>query len=139
MAADHIMFQTDCTENDSLPGGICAGGKVNAHAFSHLVSEDGARWRRVLDALRPTPGSPVDGFDGDCDGTVSFPEGIGPVILWGMHADSGTGHWPPKPDPPPGPPSPQPPSPPPPSPPPRRGARLKRIQDSVRKGGYRME
>jgi hypothetical protein len=104
----HIMFQTDCTALDANPGGICAGGKVNAHAFSHLVSEDGGvHWRRLTDALIPTPGSPYDGFDGDCDGTVSFPEGIGPVILWG--ADCGTGKWPPKP---PGPPAPVPPGPP---------------------------
>ena len=41
---------------------------VNAHAFSHLVSEDGGvHWRRLTDALVPTPGSPydvsTDGFD----------------------------------------------------------------------------
>ena len=90
----HIMFQEECTALDALPGGICAGGKVGAHAFSHLVSTDGgARWRRITDALKPTPGSTYDGQDGDCDGTVSFPEGIGPVIMWG--ADCGTGRWPP--------------------------------------------
>ena len=27
-------------------------------------------WQRIADALIPTPGSPYDGFDGDCDGTV---------------------------------------------------------------------
>ena len=90
------MFQTACTAADAAPGGICAGGKVGAHAFSHLVSLDGgARWRRIRDALIPTPGSPYDGMDGDCDGTVSFPEGIGPVVMWG--ADCGTGKWPPPP------------------------------------------
>ena len=93
----HVMFQTYCTELDSnATDGICAGGKVGAHAFSHLVSTDGgAHWERLVDALIPTPGSAYDGFDGDCDGTVSFPDGIGPVILWG--ADCGTGKWPPKP------------------------------------------
>ena len=92
----HIMFQTDCTKADASTGGICAGGKVGAHAFAHLASTDGgAHFRRLTDALIPTPGSPYDGFDGDCDGTVSFPQGIGPVILWG--ADCGTGKWPPKP------------------------------------------
>ena len=91
----HIMFQTDCTELDSnATDGICAGGKVGAHAFSHLVSEDrGVHWRRIRDALIPAPGSPYDGGDGDCDGTVSFPAGIGPVIMWG--ANCGTGKWPP--------------------------------------------
>ena len=90
----HIMFQEECTALDALPGGICEGGKVGAHAFSHLVSTDGgAHWRRITDALKPTPGSTYDGQDGDCDGTVSFPEGIGPVIMWG--ADCGTGRWPP--------------------------------------------
>ena len=109
----HIMFQTDCTKPDAnATGGICAGGKVGAHAFSHLVSEDGGvHWRRITDALIPTPGSSYDGSDGDCDGTVSFPEGIGPVIMWG--ANCGTGKWPPKPPPPP----PSPPPPPPPGPP----------------------
>jgi hypothetical protein len=93
----HIMFQTDCTKPDSsTTGGICAGGKVGAHAFSHLVSEDGGvHWRRITDALIPMPGSSYDGSDGDCDGTVSFPAGIGPVIMWG--ANCGTGKWPPKP------------------------------------------
>ena len=53
----HIMFQTACTKLDAQPGGICEGGKVGAHAFSHLVSEDGgARWRRIDDALKPTVG-----------------------------------------------------------------------------------
>ena len=91
----HIMFQTKCTELDAnSTDGICAGGKVSGHAFSHLVSTDGGvHWRRITDALIPTPGSTYDGHDGDCDGTVSFPEGIGPVILWG--ADCGTGKWPP--------------------------------------------
>eukprot|EP01052_Picozoa_sp_SAG31_P035595 SAG31_NODE_4317_length_3363_cov_1.982230_2_plen_454_part_01 len=89
----HIMFQTDCTALDALPGGICAGGNVGAHAFSHLVSADGARWKRLPDALIPLNTSTYDGADGDCDGTVSFPEGIGPVILWG--ADCGRGKWPP--------------------------------------------
>ena len=100
----HIMFQTDCTKPDAnATGGICAGGKVGAHAFSHLVSEDGGvHWHRITDALIPTPGSSYDGSDGDCDGTVSFPEGIGPVIMWG--ANCGTGKWPPKPPPPPPPP-----------------------------------
>ena len=87
------MFQTDCTAGDALPGGICAGGKVGAHAFSHLVSADGAHWRRLPDALVPLNSSSYDGADGDCDGTVSFPAGIGPVIMWG--ADCGRGKWPP--------------------------------------------
>lgn len=92
----HIMFQTECTARDAAPGGICEGGVIGAHAFSHLVSEDGgARWRRLADALSPTPNSGYDSHDGDCDGTISFPEGIGPVVLWG--ADCGTGKWPPNP------------------------------------------
>ena len=120
----HIMFQTDCTVLDAQPGGICEGGVVGGHAFSHLVSEDGARWHRIKDALSPTPNSGYDSHDGDCDGTISFPEGVaGPVALWG--ADCGTGRWPPKPEPPAPPPptpppspSPSPPTPPPPTPPP---------------------
>ena len=89
----HLMFQTDCTEDDAQPGGICAGGRVGGHAFSHLVSTDGAHWRRLKDALIPMNTSEYDGADGDCDGTVSFPEGIGPVTMWG--ADCGRGKWPP--------------------------------------------
>ena len=89
----HIMFQTDCTAEDALPGGICAGGKVGTHSFSHLVSTDGARWQRLPDALVPLNTSTYDSADGDCDGTVSFPEGIGPVVMWG--ADCGRGKFPP--------------------------------------------
>ena len=89
----HLMFQTDCTKDDAQSGGICVGGKVGGHAFSHLVSTDGAHWRRLPDALIPMNTSSYDGADGDCDGTVSFPEGIGPTIMWG--ADCGRGKWPP--------------------------------------------
>lgn len=104
----HMMFQTDCVKSDAAPGGLCSGGKAGSHAFSHLVSTDGVRWRRLGDAISGTPGSPYDGADGDCDGTVSFPEGIGPVLLYG--ADCGRGKWPPHP--PPSPPAPTPPGPP---------------------------
>jgi hypothetical protein len=113
----HMMFQTDCVKADAAPGGLCAGGKVGSHAFSHLVSTDGVRWRRLIDAISGTPGSPYDGADGDCDGTVSFPDGIGPVLLYGADCGRG-GRWPPGPVPPPPPSPPGPPSPPsPPAPP----------------------
>ena len=63
----HLMFQTDCTKDDAQSGGICVGGKVGGHAFSHLVSTDGAHWRRLPDALIPMNTSSYDGADGDCD------------------------------------------------------------------------
>ena len=47
----HMMFQTDCVKEDAVSGGLCAGGKVGSHAFSHLVSTDGARWRRLDDVI----------------------------------------------------------------------------------------
>ena len=66
---------------------------------------------------RSKVGAPYDGADGDCDGTVSFPDGIGPVLLYGADCGRG-GRWPPGPVPPPPPSPPGPPSPPsPPAPP----------------------
>ena len=62
-----------------------------------MVSDDGVRWRRLQDALAP----PVPGNVGphpyewgeDCDGSLSFPEGAGPVIMFGPACD---GHAPPR-------------------------------------------
>ena len=84
----HAMFQTPVWQNGVNGTGqppACHGDLAlcGPHAWAHVVSENGVRWRRLRDILTPTNGSAVDGVDGDCDGTLSFPEGIGPTILFG--------------------------------------------------------
>lgn len=41
-------------------------------SWGHVVSEDGAHYRRLQNALDPSFNSSYDWHDGDCDGTVSF-------------------------------------------------------------------
>ena len=85
----HMMHQCD-----GGPAGLpCGGGwegrnphpdkdeQTFFHSWGHVVSTDLARWRRVPDALTPS----FKGYEhgSDCDGTVSFPAGLGPVALYG--------------------------------------------------------
>lgn len=48
-----------------------------------MVSKDGARWRRVLDALQPTINGSDNDHGADCDGTVGLLPGVGPVATYG--------------------------------------------------------
>ena len=89
----HIMHQCD----GGSVGGPCGGGHEGPlpspvpgeqtywHSWGHVVSTDGARWKRVADALTPT----VHGVDHDHgsegDGAVSFPDGK-PVLLYSSGA-----------------------------------------------------
>ena len=61
-----------------------------------MVSDDGVRWRRLQDALAP-PDPANDSanvaphpyeWGEDCDGSLSFPEGLGPVIMFGPACDA---------------------------------------------------
>jgi hypothetical protein len=60
--------------------------------WGHVVSVDLAHWTRVRPIF-----SPKDPYnrkqipaEGQCDGSLSFPEGIGPVVLWTPDCDVGT-------------------------------------------------
>ena len=84
----HALFQTPVWANGVNGTGdppACHGDLelCGPHAWAHVVSQNLAHWRRLRDALVPTAGSAVDGVDGDCDGTLSFPAGLGPTILFG--------------------------------------------------------
>ena len=74
-----------CGGGHEGPGKSTPDEQTYWHSWGHVTSSDGARWRRVHDALQPT----VNGIDSDhgadCDGTVSFPEGLpaGAVITYG--------------------------------------------------------
>ena len=90
----HILHQCD----GGPPGLPCGGGWEGRgqsrpglapyyHSWGHVVSLDGARWRRVKDAIAPA----ADGSDGQhgsaCDGTLSFPEGAAPALIYGPGCD----------------------------------------------------
>ena len=92
----HVMHQCDGAARGRA--GPCGGGHEGPlpspvigeqtywHSWGHVVSADGARWRRVPDVLTPT----VTGLDhdrgGGGDGAVSFLEGVGPVLLYSAGA-----------------------------------------------------
>eukprot|EP01050_Picozoa_sp_SAG11_P007988 SAG11_NODE_683_length_7747_cov_3.047463_5_plen_819_part_00 len=65
---------------------------VTRATWGHLISSDLAWWTRVRNAL-PN----IDHYenetrvpsDGQCDGSISFPAGIGPTIMWTPDCDEG--------------------------------------------------
>eukprot|EP01051_Picozoa_sp_SAG22_P010135 SAG22_NODE_892_length_6646_cov_21.438369_3_plen_762_part_00 len=85
----HIMHQCDGGD----PGVPCGGGWEGPtkhpdprtqrfyHSWGHVVSKDLVRWKRLADALAPNTTNFEHGAD--CDGSVSFPAGVGPVMMYG--------------------------------------------------------
>lgn len=77
MGIFHVMFQTP---RDPFETG---GGGSGPHAWGHVISHDLVHWKRLPPVLAPTNDSKeYDGKDGDCDGTLSFLDGVGPILLW---------------------------------------------------------
>ena len=83
---------------------MCQAGGGN---WTHAVSNDLVRWKRVKDALGRGPKNSTWDHSGPCDGTASFPGGsVGsaPVILYGpdcadkknqfQHFQAGVGDFP---------------------------------------------
>lgn len=64
----HVMHQTP-NRTSSNPATPTTGYWAS---WGHVVSTDGAHWRRIANALDPGFNSSYDWHDGDCDGTVSF-------------------------------------------------------------------
>ncbi len=89
----HIFHQCD-----GGPSGVpCGGGWEGAnphpnpaesnwfHSWGHVISKDLATWRRLPDALVPNL---TDYEHGEaCDGSISFPESLGPVMMFGPGCD----------------------------------------------------
>ncbi len=85
----HVMHQ--CDGGDA--GVPCGGGwegptkhpdprtQTYYHSWGHVVSTDLVRWKRLPDALVPNTTNFEHGAD--CDGSVSFPPGLGPVMMYG--------------------------------------------------------
>ena len=88
----HVMHQCD-----GGPAGMACGGghegplprpipgeQTYWHSWGHVVSVPGPagfKWRRLPDPLTPLATNYEHGSD--CDGTVSFPPGIAPVMTFG--------------------------------------------------------
>ena len=56
----------------------------NGTTWGHVISADLARWTRVRPIFSPR--DPYQVWPArsqyQCDGSLSFPEGIGPVVMW---------------------------------------------------------
>eukprot|EP00035_Acanthoeca_spectabilis_P011596 m.204598 g.204598 ORF g.204598 m.204598 type:complete len:549 (-) comp15394_c0_seq4:139-1785(-) len=85
----HLMHQCD----GGPPGVPCGGGwegpnqhpvpgeQTYYHSWGHVVSTDLCHWRRITDALTPNLTDYEHGAD--CDGSISFLDSVGPVMLYG--------------------------------------------------------
>lgn len=89
----HIFHQCD-----GGPSGVpCGGGWEGAnphptpaeskwfHSWGHVISKNLATWQRLPDALTPNLTNYEHGEA--CDGSISFPESLGPVMLYGPGCD----------------------------------------------------
>jgi hypothetical protein len=88
----HLMHQCDGGPAGAA-GAFCGGGwegpnphpvpgeQTYYHTWGHVVSTDLCHWRRIADTL--TPNRTNYEHSADCDGSVSFPPGVGPVLLYG--------------------------------------------------------
>eukprot|EP01043_Picozoa_sp_COSAG02_P000263 COSAG02_NODE_5_length_66751_cov_63.939148_9_plen_672_part_00 len=85
----HVMHQCDGGDAGVPCGGGWEGPTIHPnprtqtfyHSWGHVVSTDLVRWKRVSDALAPNTTNFEHGAD--CDGSVSFPAGLGPVMMYG--------------------------------------------------------
>jgi hypothetical protein len=85
----HIMHQCDGGDSGVPCGGGWEGPTKHPdprtqgyfHSWGHVVSKDLVRWKRLADALAPNSTNFEHGAD--CDGSVSFPAGVGPVMMYG--------------------------------------------------------
>ena len=85
----HIMHQCDGGDAGVPCGGGWEGPTKHPdprtqryyHSWGHVVSTDLVRWKRLPDALAPN----VTNFEhgADCDGSISFPAGVGPIMMYG--------------------------------------------------------
>lgn len=89
----HIFHQCD-----GGPRGMpCGGGWEGAnphpnpaesnwfHSWGHVISKDLATWHRLPDALVPNLTNYEHGEA--CDGSISFPKSLGPVMMYGPGCD----------------------------------------------------
>jgi hypothetical protein len=58
-----------------------------ASTWEHLTSTDGVRWSRRGRVFSPPPPNSTWDKEAECDGSLSFPAGLGPRIMWTPNCD----------------------------------------------------